>query len=72
MNFEPHQQRMIDERKELSAKVLALHKFFITSTFNNLDSDEKCLLRMQSAAMMQYQIILNMRISKFDQPVFPV
>lgn len=65
MALSPHQERMLVERDELCKKVLDLFNFMKSEQFQTIDHDEASLLRMQYAAMMQYQVILHMRISKF-------
>lgn len=64
-DLQPHEQRMLDERAELAKKMKALVTFFGSDRFNALGADDQSLMRMQYAAMMQYHVILHMRILKF-------
>ena len=59
----PHQQRVLDEKKELDEKRVKLFHFFQTKAFTDLDLGEQDRLRAQYGAMTLYADILNMRIS---------
>lgn len=64
--FAPHQQRVIDERKELNDKVMKLNIFVGESPiFETLNIDEQNDLRNQLDVMFQYQELLDSRISRF-------
>lgn len=60
------QQRVIDEKNELIRKVKRLNKFILTDDFEELSAAEKELLRRQHKLMMEYKLILNERIKRFD------
>jgi hypothetical protein len=62
----PHQQRVIDEKRELDDKGAKLEAFFKTSIFAGLDSVEKDRLLQQSAVMATYSDILGERIAAFQ------
>lgn len=61
----PHQQRVIDEKKELDTKLTALKAFFDTPIFKGLDEVNQNLLSSQEVAMEEYSQILAERISLF-------
>ncbi len=64
--MQPHQQRVVDEKKELDDKLTKLHAFFTaTPTFESLDSAEQSRLRRQAELMGQYSAILGERIAAF-------
>lgn len=63
--FEPHQQRVVDERRELDEKRQRLSNFFGTATFEGLPPAEKTRLRMQYDVMGVYSGILTQRIVAF-------
>lgn len=63
-----HQQRVVDELKELETKRKALDLFIggeSTYLFSNLSQNEMNLLVLQSETMKQYEMILTMRIATF-------
>jgi hypothetical protein len=65
----PHQQRVIDERNELEAKVAKLSDFIDSNPiFQSLSTHEQGLLRIQADLMRQYLSILNQRIALFNLP----
>lgn len=63
--LQPFQLRVINERDELKVKVDSLKKFLDADTFENLDNDNKTLLREQFYFMDKYLSTLNKRISLF-------
>jgi predicted nucleic acid-binding Zn-ribbon protein len=63
--YQPHQQRVVDEKSELDAKREKLHAFFDNPIFNGLESKEQTLLRRQYEAMAEYSNILAQRIQGF-------
>ena len=63
----PYQERVIEERKELTAKSMELSSFISTSIpFSKLSELERGLLVAQESAMEAYGRILDIRISLFD------
>jgi hypothetical protein len=62
MNFEPHEQRMIDEHRELTTRVNKLNGFFNTHVFIALDEAEQVRMRAQQVFMRGYQDMLDERI----------
>lgn len=64
--MQPHQQRVVDEKAQLDAKLWALRKFIADSpAFKSLDSAEKIRLRAQACVMGEYSDILGERIAAF-------
>ena len=61
----PHQQRVLDEKKELDEKSGKLNTFFNTATFDKLSSEEQDRLHRQYELMVQYSAVLNERIAAF-------
>lgn len=65
-NLQPHQQRAVTERDELSVKLNALADFIdANTTFATLTKTEQDLLHKQEDLMRQYLLILNQRIALF-------
>ncbi len=65
-NYKPHEQRVVDEAKELNTKLSALRAFFTSETFDTLKPEDQALLMMQEMAMQNYLTILHRRIENFD------
>lgn len=63
--MEPHQQRVVDEKKELDEKKHKLAVFFGSTIFAGLDKVDRDLLELQHSTMEQYSQILQMRIERF-------
>lgn len=63
--MQPHQQRVVDEKKELDDKLTRLQAFFKTSTFDELDDAERSRLVHQAAIMGEYSTVLGERIAAF-------
>lgn len=61
----PHQQRVLDEAHELKQKVQKLNAFVDTTTFENLEAEERTLLCKQLNLMVQYFNVLELRIARF-------
>ena len=61
--MQPHVQRMITERTELSTKCDALLVFLSGEVFNSLPKEKKDLMHEQYAAMREYLDVLDKRIS---------
>lgn len=62
----PHQQRVVDEKCELDARLAKLTPFFDTPIFADLDEGEKNRLERQEEAMSAYSAILTERIAAFQ------
>ncbi len=63
--MQPHQQRVVDEQKELSLKLEKLRDFLETDTYKSLPKQEQDLLSLQSQVMSVYVNLLGERISLF-------
>lgn len=69
----PHQQRVVDERAELSDRLSKLLGFFHTPIFAGLDAAERTRLRNQARFMDGYAAVLEERIAAFSEaPSAPV
>lgn len=63
---QPHQQRVVDEKKELDEKLDRLKAFIETNPiFKTLHEDERVRLNRQFDAMAEYSSILSQRIAAF-------
>lgn len=66
MTYQPHQQRVVDEKAELDKKAGALSDFIGTSPiFETLDPAEQERMKEQNDVMWQYSEILGARIAAF-------
>ena len=64
--FLPHQQRVIDEKKELDDKATKLSQFIGTNpVFETIDDEEQERMKEQCEIMWQYSEILGKRIAAF-------
>ena len=63
--LQPHQERVVTEKKELDEKLSKLKSFFDSKTFATLDPAECDRLRSQAAVMEEYSSILGARIESF-------
>lgn len=64
--LQPHQQRVVDEKAELDAKLLKLADFIVLNPlFKQLPDPERARLHRQHAAMAIYSGILKERIEAF-------
>lgn len=64
--MDPHEQRVVEDEKDLSSKLGRVRDFFATGIFLDLLPDEQSLLRSQSLAMVQYLECLRQRIAGFS------
>lgn len=60
--IQPHQQRVINERRELGDKMDKLHTFTRGATFKTLSEAEQSRLHNQLSVMNVYEDILRQRI----------
>ena len=66
MDFKEHEQRVIQERNELSEKTVKLSEFIDKSKiFESLGDRDRELLVSQYNVMLNYLRILNERIGRF-------
>ena len=61
----PHQQRVVDEKTQLSEKLDKLETFTGTGVFAGLDPAEQSRLQRQFLIMQLYEQVLAERISAF-------
>ena len=65
--IQPHQQRVIEEKADLDAKIAKLADFIVFSpTYKIIGSAEKERLNRQHAAMRTYSGVLRERIAAFE------
>lgn len=62
---EPWQERVLDEREELSVKVDRLMAFMQSDAIKSIPREDALLRMEQSYAMRKYLDILNQRIARF-------
>lgn len=67
MNLQPHQQRVVDERQELEARLDKLKTFITTDFCMTLPFAERDRLFRQSKIMEQYSEVLAERIEAFTE-----
>lgn len=69
----PHQQRVLDEKRELDERLAKLEAFILDNpAWKALDKGEKDRLNLQAQAMTQYSKVLDERIAAFNLVVLPV
>lgn len=61
----PHQQRVVDEKRELDERREKLDAFYSNPVFHGLPESEQSLLLRQGVAMRAYSEILGERIAAF-------
>ena len=65
--FEPWQLRVIEEKKELDARLVKLSEFLTGKAFQEMTEDDQELLLSQKNHMNCYSDILGKRIARFTQ-----
>ena len=66
--MQPHQERVVEEKKELDSKLNRLKDFIQTSPqFEKLPLDEQERLTSQERVMSEYSNILQARIDAFKE-----
>lgn len=65
MPLQPHQERVVAEKKDLDEKIAKLSAFFDTETFAKLPDVDKGDLERQMAFMQGYSDTLGLRINRF-------
>ena len=65
--YAPHQQRVIEEKRELDEKIQKLTAFIYSEKFVSIvsDDDERIRLLQQDEVMRQYSRVLCNRIASF-------
>jgi hypothetical protein len=64
---QPHQQRVIEEQKELTEKLVKLSAFLGTAVFSKLPEAEKLRMRRQFMIMQLYEQVLQERLEAFQK-----
>jgi hypothetical protein len=64
-SMQPHQERVVEEKKDLDVKIQKLTAFIGGSLFASLDAAERSRLSIQLQHMNGYSEILSQRISAF-------
>lgn len=59
------QQRVIEEKSELDAKITKLREFIGTKEHDKLDATQRTLLMRQMHTMTAYSVVLGQRIDLF-------
>lgn len=65
--LQPHEMRVVSEKKELDSKLDKLTEFHKSETFAKLPADEQDRLTRQAVVMGQYSGILAERIAAFKK-----
>lgn len=64
-NYEPHQQRVVEEKNELDEKREKLNNFLQGDFFKTIDENEQERLEKQADVMKMYSDVLGERIRHF-------
>lgn len=65
--MQPFQQRVVDEKRELDAKLASLREFIDRSPkFHEVDESERERLERQASLMRRYSEVLGERIGAFN------
>ena len=64
-SYQPHQQRVVDEKAELDSKLEKLNTFIGGTFYEGLPEAERIRLAKQAGAMKDYSDILSERIAAF-------
>jgi hypothetical protein len=63
--MQPHQARVVSEKKELEDKLTKLNAFIGGSIYSSLPQDERTRLARQAVIMKDYCDVLSERIASF-------
>lgn len=63
--MQPHQQRVVDEKNEISDKTSKLESFLGTALYASLPTPEQTRLSRQFLIMQLYEQVLSERIGAF-------
>lgn len=63
--LQPHQQRVVNEHKELTERIDKLGMFLKTDQYRALDTEEQRLLLTQEYYMRHYALTLEHRIARW-------
>lgn len=64
-NYEPHQQRVVEEHKALTEKIAGLREFIAGTSFQGVNREERLRLIRQEVVMTEYAGVLEERINAF-------
>jgi hypothetical protein len=64
--MQPYQQRVVDEKDQVSERLSKLYAFFRQPTFASLPDAERTRLRSQARFMDGYAAVLEERIAAFN------
>jgi hypothetical protein len=67
VNMQPHQERVVVEKKELDEKITKLDAFLHGSLYTRLAEDERMRLGRQFCHMKDYSNVLGERIAAFSE-----
>ena len=66
--MEPWQQRVVDEHREVSDRLIKLTAFISgNEAFARLHAIDQSLLRAQRSAMVDYEAVITQRIARFSR-----
>lgn len=65
--MQPHEERVVQELKDLSEKLEKLTAFIDGEVYNSLPTLEQARLRRQFVVMQNYESILKERIDNFPR-----
>jgi hypothetical protein len=66
--MEPHQQRVVDEKRELDERRLKLNQFLKSDKTDNVPLAEILRMERQETYMALYSVVLGERINAFTVP----
>lgn len=64
--YQPHEQRVVDEKVDLDTRVAKLTAFLGTEVFAGLPLEDRRLLALQHDVMSAYSEVLGARIARFQ------
>lgn len=67
MMLQPHEERVVIEKRELDEKISKLQVFITSPVFNGLDIHDRNDLEEQYYVMISYSKILDSRIGRFPK-----
>lgn len=65
--MQPHQERVVVEKRELDEKLVKLRTFRFSPVFRTLEPEDRALLEDQYTVMARYSDILTERINRFSK-----
>lgn len=70
--MQPHEERVIAEKKELDDKIVKLSKFLFSETAEFIEEADAALLVEQHHVMRKYSAVLGQRIARFVIEIHPL